>query len=246
MNDERMPSATFVLVHGAFHGGWCWAPVRDALLARGHRVHAPSHTGLGDRAHLLSRDITMDTFVSDIENLVLSEELSEVILVGHSFGTRTAVGVADRIPDRLRHLVFLDGAFPFDGMSRLDAMPEALRTERIARAEAHDGGVSVPCPPATAFGLSDPAQIEWVDRHLTPHPLSVDASRQVLANELGNGVPSTYVRFLEPSFPAVQSSADYARGRTDWTYLEMLGGHDAIISNSAAVTDVLLEIADVD
>ena len=86
---------TYVLVHGAWHGGWCWRPVADALRAQGHKVFTPTQTGLGDRKHLLSRDITLDVFVDDVANLMEAEELRDAILVGHSFGGSAISGVAD-------------------------------------------------------------------------------------------------------------------------------------------------------
>lgn len=244
MTDPGSTAAgTFVLIHGAFHGGWCWQRVQPALERRGHRVYAPSQTGLGDRRHLMSAHITMETFVDDIANLILFEDLRDVILVGHSFGTRTVIGVADRMPERLRHLVFLDGGFPIQGRSRLDTMPAEVREARLTRAMDYDGGISVPPPPGASFGLTNPDDAAWVERYLTPHPLSVDASVQTLSHELGNGVPATYVRFVEPTFEQVGSSAEYARNRSDWQYLEIAGGHDAIVSNSSAVSGCLEAIA---
>ena len=96
---------TFVLVHGAWHGGWCWSRVADRLRLAGHQVFTPTQTGLGERKHLLSREITLDTFTRDIANVIEAEELSNVVLVGHSFGGLAISGVADAMPDRLRHLV---------------------------------------------------------------------------------------------------------------------------------------------
>ena len=97
---------TFVLVHGGFHGGWCWSQVANLLRARGHAVYTP--TGCGERSHLLSRSITLDTFVDDIANVLQWEDLHRVVLVGHSFGGIAITGVADRMPERLRQLVYLD------------------------------------------------------------------------------------------------------------------------------------------
>src|ERR1700678_102881 len=114
---------TFVLVHGAWHGGWCWSRVADRLRAAGHRVFTPTQTGLGERKHLLSKDITLDTFTTDIVNVIEAEELSDIILVGHSFGGNAISGVADVMPERIRHLVYLDSLVvegdksPFDGLS---------------------------------------------------------------------------------------------------------------------------------
>src|SRR5579875_3323603 len=98
---------TFVLVHGAWHGGWCWSRVAAILRGRGHRVFTPTQTGLGERAHLLSRDITFDTFVQDVVGVFEAEELEDVVLVGHSFGGSSISGVVDRMPERVRRLVYL-------------------------------------------------------------------------------------------------------------------------------------------
>jgi len=245
VKSERPANAgvTFVLVHGAFHGGWCWARVRGLLEANGHRTFAPSQTGLGDRSHLLSRDIDMDTFVLDITNLIESEELEDVILVGHSFGGRTVAGVADRIPERIRHLVFLDGGLPIGTLSKLDAMDPQARAARIAAAEHSSGGLGIPPPAARAFGLSDPDDIAWVDRRLTPQPLSVEASASPLRNDIGNGLPCTYGRFTDPVLPAVEPSAAYARTRADWSFVELPGGHDGIISAPGPVAALLESLA---
>src|SRR5215831_14186711 len=99
--------ATFVLVHGAWHGGWCWRSVADSLRSKGHRVFTPTQTGLGERRHLLSGDITLDTFVEDLTNLIEMEELQNIVLVGHSFGGVVVSGVTDRMPERVGQLVCL-------------------------------------------------------------------------------------------------------------------------------------------
>jgi pimeloyl-ACP methyl ester carboxylesterase len=96
---------TFVLVHGAWHGGWCWEKVAAILRGQGHEVHTPTQTGLGERAHLMSRAITLDTFVDDIANVLTFTNLDDVVLVGHSFGGNAISGVADRMPERIRKLV---------------------------------------------------------------------------------------------------------------------------------------------
>ena len=106
---------TYVLLHGAWHGGWCWRPVAEGLQARGHRVFTPTQTGLGERSHLLSRDITLDVFVADLANVFESEDLADVVLVGHSFGGLAISGVADRMPERILHLVYLDSLILEDG-----------------------------------------------------------------------------------------------------------------------------------
>src|SRR3712207_2174824 len=113
----------YVIVHGAWGGGTSWAPVTERLRSQGRRVFTPSQTGLGERRHLLSRNITLDTFVEDIANVLEAEDLRDVILVGHSFGGISVTGVADRMPDRIRRLVYLDAVILQDGQSFLGSLP---------------------------------------------------------------------------------------------------------------------------
>lgn len=232
----------YVLVHGMYHGGWCWKRVQEPLLAAGARVYSPTQTGLGERRHLLSPAITMETFVLDIVNLIEFENLEHVVLVGHSFGVRTVVGVADRIPDRLSHLVAMDGAIDIDGRPRIDLLLPEARKKRLAAAEIHDGGVSVPPPSPTAYGLTDPADIEWVASRLTPQPLGPDKSAMPLDNPVGNGLPLTYVRFTEPALTRLDSSAAYVKARPDWAYREIECCHEGVITAGPEIAALLLEI----
>src|SRR5262245_14863398 len=114
--------ATFVLVHGAWHGGWCWQRVSPLLRARGHEVFAPTLTGLGERSHLLTREIGLETHVADVVNAIRWEDLTDVVLCGHSYGGMVISGAADRMADRVRSLVYLDAFVPADGQSIFDFM----------------------------------------------------------------------------------------------------------------------------
>jgi pimeloyl-ACP methyl ester carboxylesterase len=230
----------FVLVHGAFHGGWCWRPIAEHLRRAGHEVHCPTHTGSGERKHLLSREIDMETFVLDVLNVIEYEELTDVVLVGHSYGARPINGVADRIPSRIRRLVYLDGGMSLNGLSRLDAMPAEARQARIESAMRHDGGISVPPPPPAHFGVTDPQLQEWLKRRLTPQPLNAEATVAKLQHPIANGRPATYVRFTDPIFPSVEPSAVYAKQQQDWRYLEFKGGHDAIVTHPQELAELLL------
>lgn len=234
---------TYVLVHGAWHGGWCWRRVEDRLRAAGHRVFAPTQTGVGDRKHLLSAAITPETFTLDILNVIESEDLTDVFLVGHSFGGRSISGVADRAPQRLRRLVYLDAGLPESGKSAFDLYTPELRAARLELARASSGGLSVPPPPAASFGISDPADAAWVERHLTPQPTAVYALPLVLAHPLGNGVPATYIRCTSPGYSNTLKSAEYAQSRPDWQYLEIATGHDAMVSAPQELTEMLLALA---
>src|SRR6516162_3454174 len=129
---------TFVLVHGAYHGGWCWRRVADLLEARGHKVYAPSLTGNGDRSHLLSKDINLDTHITDVANLVLWEDLKDICLVPHSYGGWPCSGALERIHDRVAAIVWLDAFKPKDGEKGTDYISEFSRKameEAVARGE---------------------------------------------------------------------------------------------------------------
>src|SRR6202521_2240909 len=158
---------TFVLVHGAWHGGWCWSRVADRLRAAGHQVFTPTQTGLGERKHLLSKAITLDIFTKDIVNVIEAEELSRVILVGHSFGGLAISGGADAMPDKVRHLVYLDSLMVEGGRSPFDNLPPDIVAARRKAAEETSGGLSLPAPPPSAFGVSDTNDTEWDQRRLT-------------------------------------------------------------------------------
>lgn len=230
----------FVLVHGAFHGGWCWKPVARILRRAGHEVYTPTQTGLGERRHLMSLDISMETFVLDVLNLIVSEDLWDVVLVGHSYGGRSVSGVADRIPERIRRIVFLDSGLSVDGKSRLEGMPEEERERRIQSSMDFDGGVSVPSPSAARFGVTDPEQIAYIDRYLTPQPLGAEKTRLPLNNPIGNGLPVTFVHCVAPKFAAVTAGAAYAKSQATWRYMEFQGGHNAIVTHPNEMAQILL------
>ena len=156
MTHEKTFVKTYVLVHGGFHGGWCWHHVAHALRARGHSVFTPTQTGCGERAHLISKSITLDTFVDDIANVFLWEDLRDVILVGHSFGGNSISGVADRMPERIRQLIYLDAVMLEGGQTMFGQMPPEVAASRLKAAQA-SGGVGIAPPEAAYFGIVDPA-----------------------------------------------------------------------------------------
>jgi pimeloyl-ACP methyl ester carboxylesterase len=236
------PRRTYVLVHGAWHGGWCWRDVASRLAAAGHAVFTPTQTGLAERKHLLHAGISLDTFVEDIVNVIDAEELNDIYLVGHSFGGRSVCGVADRMPERVRRLVFLDSGLPTSGKSAMDGLPADIRATRLKLAQDSSGGLSVPPPGMADFGITDAESVAWLERRLTPHPLGTYTTPMNLAHPLGNGVPVTYIRCTEPTYRPTESSADYARSRADWQYLELATGHDAMISAPGPLADMLLAL----
>src|SRR5437867_644691 len=139
---------SFGLVHGAWHGSWCWKRVRRSLQARGHEVFTPTLTGVGERSHLLSRDVSLETHILDVVNLIECEELSGIVLCGHSYGGCVISGVADRIPDRIRSLVYLDAFVLEDGENLLQHVPEEQRIQLIEGANQSGDGWKVPPIPA--------------------------------------------------------------------------------------------------
>lgn len=229
----------FVLVHGAFHGAWCWSSVAALLRSAGHEVFAPTLTGLGERRHLLSATVTIETFVLDVLNVIEFEQLQNLVLVGHSFGARPVCGVADRVPHRIRRLIFLDGALAPDGLSKLDAMPAAARAARIQAAMDFDGGLSIPPPPPEYFGITDPELAVQVAARLTPQPLGAERTGLALRHPIGNGRPVTYVRCTNPPHASTAPGAAFARSRQDWRMLELPTGHDCVLTDPERVASLL-------
>src|SRR5437773_7542923 len=161
--------ATFVLVHGAWHGGWCYARVAALLRARGHTVFTPTLTGQGERAHLMSGAINLSTHIEDVLGVFHYERLSDVVLAGHSYGGMVITGVADRIPERVRALAYLDAFIPADGQSLFDINIPA-NTQRFLAQAGTSGGLTVPAPSAAYFGVNA-ADAVTVDALATPFPL---------------------------------------------------------------------------
>ncbi|MCT9117149.1 alpha/beta hydrolase [Cupriavidus gilardii] len=160
--------ATFVLVHGAFQGGWVWARVAQKLRLAGHNVYTPTLTGLGERAHLANRAIDLDTHIRDIVNVIEYEELNDVILCGHSYGGLVITGVAGEIGHRIRTLFYLDAYAPSEGESLLSINGAAMTEAVIAQASSNNGMIA-PIP-AAAFNVNA-ADASWVDSKSVAQPL---------------------------------------------------------------------------
>ncbi|MCX7962501.1 MAG: alpha/beta fold hydrolase [Burkholderiales bacterium] len=222
-------AATFVLVHGAWHGGWCWRRVAERLAAAGHRAYCPTLTGLGERAHLLSRAVDLDTHVADIVGVLEAEELDDVVLVGHSYGGIVASGVAARATSRIRRLVFLDAALVEDGERWSQILPPETAAARRKAAIDSSGGVSIPPPDPAAFGLADPRDLAWVGRRLTPHPFATFDQTVRWGGPIGAGLPKVYLDCRDPVYPALEAVKARYRGRPGWTFETLAAGHDAMV-----------------
>ena len=234
----------FVLVHGGFHGGWCWTRVAGLLIAAGHRVFTPTNTGLGERRHLLSQEVTLETFITDVMNVIEAEELEGIYLVGHSFGGRTVTGVADRMPAQIARLVLLDTNVVVSGRSALDGISPEILDARLLAAREFSGGLTFPVPPAESFGVTESRDIAWLTRRMTPHPVATYMTPIHLNHPVGNGLPCTYVRCTQPRYPVVDAGGTYAKSREDWQYLEIATGHDAMVTAPGLLADLLLGLPD--
>jgi len=159
-----------VLIHGSMHGGWCWQRVAPLLRAAGHDVYTPTLTGLGERVHLAHPAVDLDTHIRDVLGVLEFEDLHEVILVGHSYGTMVITGVADRVPERIAHLVYLDGTMAADGQTALDFFPPEWRASRRAQVDAEgEGWRLLPPVDLTVWGIRED-DAAWVHGKLVPQP----------------------------------------------------------------------------
>lgn len=237
--------ASFVLAHGSWLGGWCWTRVADRLRHDGHDVFTPSFTGVGDRAHLLNSGITIDTFIDDLIHVIESEELNDVVLVGHSFGGIPISGVADRMPERIAHLVYLDAAVVDRGMHAFAVYPTAEAEARIRAAKAATNGLAVPVPASplpAAWGLGNEGDpdYDWVLRRVTPHPLRTYTTPLTLTGAVGNGLPCTYVMCTRPPHPALEYSRELVRSWSGWQWLELAAPHCCMITHPDDTVELLL------
>ncbi|MGQ2997478.1 alpha/beta fold hydrolase [Variovorax sp.] len=236
--------STFVLVHGAWHGGWCWSRVAARLRERGHAVFTPTLTGLGERRHLISPQINLDTHVEDVVNLLQFEELERVVLVGHSYAGIVISGVADRVPQRLRQLVYLDALLLEPGKSLFSDFPPAVVEQRLKAIRETGGGVGAAAalPPA-AFGVKDPADAAWVARHLTPQPVGTYLQPLLLKAPLGNGLPKTYIECTGDPIATLEPTKARVRADAGWQLRTLATGHDAMVTAPAALTELLTDLA---
>jgi pimeloyl-ACP methyl ester carboxylesterase len=228
----------FVLVHGAWHGGWCWQRVTPLLRAAGHEVYAPSLTGLGDRAHLAHRNVDLETHVADVVEFLEMEGLANVALVGHSYAGMVITGVADRAAARLKSLVYLDAFVPGHGQCVLDFWSSEGRAEIEARGAATGFIAPTPLP---AFGVTKPEDLAWAEPRLRPQPLGT-WTQPLMLRHGETKLPRAYIRCTDPPRPVFDQFTRNFRTDPAWTYREIACGHDCMIANSRATADLFLQI----
>ncbi|MFT8244189.1 alpha/beta fold hydrolase [Roseomonas sp. BN140053] len=232
---------TFVLVHGSWHGGWCWRRVADRLEARGHKVFAPTLTGLADRSHLLSRDVNQATHVADLVNLFRWERLQDVVLVGHSFGGWAISAAAEQVLPQLRALVFLDAFFPENGQRAVEFQPEASR-KAMEEAWAR-GDVSRPPFAVGAFMIADPADAAWVAELMTPQPLGTYFDPITLTGAREKVARKTYIRATRFPNPFFDRALESRKADGSWRTFELPTGHDVMVDQPEQLTEMLVAAA---
>lgn len=219
-------SSTFVIVHGAWGGGWAWQKVERMLRSRGHEVYRPTLTGLGERVHLANPAIGLDTHIDDVVNVLLYEDLRDVVLVGHSYGGMVITGVADRAPDRIRRMIYLDAFVPNDGESLMAITGGGGWLKQMTR-----GDFVVPA---------------WVKPdqplpHDVPHPLKTLNDPLILRNKSARAIPTTYILTIDPGKTVDEFSAQAERSKKrGWTVLQMTAGHNPHMTK----TDELVALLD--
>ncbi|HEY2743945.1 MAG TPA: alpha/beta hydrolase [Polyangia bacterium] len=238
--------ATFVLLHGSGTGGWVWRRVRSPLRRAGHEVFTPTLTGVGERAHLARRDVGLGTHIDDVVGVLECEELIDVVLVGFGYTGMVIPAVADRLPGRVRRLVYLDAVVTGDGNAMLDVMAPEVRESWQRHVLAGDGW-RVPAMQQGRLGRIDPdgadeAEIRRLLARRTPQPLACFTEPLTL-KRVDAPPPSTFIycNDKDPGDPiAAQAASLRARG---WPCHELPTGHFCMLTMPGATASLLAQIA---
>jgi pimeloyl-ACP methyl ester carboxylesterase len=229
---------TYVLVHGAWHGSWCWKRVRNKLRDAGHEVFTPTLTGLGECSHLNSAAVDLSTHVADVVNLLQWEDLSDVVLCGHSYGGMVISGVADRVPERIRSLVYLDAFVPEDGECVFDNLPSELAQQIRTLAHTAGSGWNVPPIHAERFNVN-PQDAAWVNAQCTFQSIATFEERIRLNRLRTNDATHILATGWEDSpFRAAHERAQ-TRG---WKTRTISCGHEVMLDSPDEVTELLSEL----
>jgi pimeloyl-ACP methyl ester carboxylesterase len=233
--------ATFVVAHGAWSAGWAWKKMRPLLRAKGHELYTPTYTGLGERSHLASKDIDLETHIADVLGVLKYENLRNVILVGHSYGGMVATGVADRAPERIAHLVYVDAFAPRDGQSLLDLHTEENR--KHVREGAIREGDGWRIPPSPIPTDTDEADLSWLLERRAMQPLKSFEQKIRLTGAVDK-LPKTYIycTISRPGdvFRQFRTRASSERG---WKCIDLNASHSPNVTAPEALTKILDGIA---
>lgn len=232
----------FVLVHGAFNGAWVWQRVARLLRAAGHEVLAPTMTGLGERFESLTPTVTLADHANDVVQAVVHADLRDVVLVGHSYGGAVITMAADRLADRVRRIVYLDAAAPAPGQSASGAFTEGT-ADKLSDMSGSDW--RLPPLPLSALGVSDPADVAWMDARRHDHPLPV-LSQPLTSDGSADAIPRSYIVHTDKaamiSLFGVDPLATFVERakREGWRMQAIAAGHDAMITHPREVADALI------
>ena len=233
--------ATFLIAHGAWSAAWAWKKMRPLLQARGHALYTPTYTGLGERAHLASREVGLETHIADVLGTLEFEDLRDVVLVGNSYGGMVATGVADRARARLRRLVYLDAFVPRDGQSLLDLLPADVR-ERMREA-ARTAGDGWRVPPNPVPPDTSETDLAWLMPRRVMHPLRAFEEPIRLSGPEG-AAPRAYIYCTRIAPGDVFGPfAERARREAGWQYLELEASHSPNVTAPEALAALLEKLA---
>lgn len=234
------PPKTFVLVHGAWHGGWCWRRVADMLGARGHKVFTPTLTGLGASSHLLSDGIDLDTHIADVVNLIKWEGLAGVVLCGHSYGGMVISGVVERSLPAISSIVYLDAFVPEDGEAIADLSAPAAR--EAVMAVLRQGGKTIPPRTAAMFNVNEKDRA-WVDSLMVPQPIGTFTQKLRLTGARERVPRKAYIRARDYANPVFDRA--YAKLKSDpsWRMFDAPCGHDVMVDMPELLADILQKVS---
>lgn len=240
-----MNAPPIVLVHGAWGGAWIWRRVLAPLREAGHEVHALTLTGDGERAHLRRPDISLHTHIDDVLGLVEAEELTGLVLVGHSYGGMVITGAAaalnSRGAQRVRSLVYVDAMVPLPGEGWGDAHAPEIVAARRAAAAAHDNALPPP-DPANGFALSD-TDADWLRRRHVPHPFGMYRVPLHFDGALVEALPRLFIDCHQPAYPTIDAMRQRVRQQPGWQVVEMATGHFPMLTQPEALVRHLLAFA---
>jgi len=228
---------TFVLVHGAWHGGWCWRSVVDILEAAGYRTFAPTLTGLAERAHLMSRDINLDTHVADIVGLFKRESILNGILCAHSYAGWVASAAVEQLRSRISAIVFVDASLPMDGERPLDKSTRRKQIEGIVAA----GNFSIEPPSVTEFHVK-PENATYIESMLTPQPVGVSLQPIRLTGEREKVPIKVYVRATVFPSDRFDGYRNWAQSNK-WLVYDLPCGHEVMVDEPEQLAAILLDAA---
>jgi pimeloyl-ACP methyl ester carboxylesterase len=236
----------FLLVHGAWQGGWAWRKIAPALRNAGHDVFAPTLTGLGERVHLGHAGITLDTHIADIVGVIEAEELEDIVLVGHSYGGSVITGVAeqfgDAAPKRIAAMVYLDAFLPESGESSFSRMSADQAAAARQGAAATGEGWRVPGRNSAFHQIRNPEDAAFFDRHIVGHPIGT-MEQPIIHNEPWKKISNlTYIRCS--AFDPSPFGAIAARLADDpnWTLHTLPCRHIAMLDMPDQLTEILLSV----